>query len=364
MKCMALRSRACDDRLVERVASLCARSQEPLDLLERVARLVRRAIPYDVGAWLLVDPETLLINGVYEEDVPRAAQLRLIALELAADSDPNKFVDLGRAKVPAAALSATTEGDLGRCLRWSEIYEPEGYGDEARVVFRTGEVMWGNACLTRRADAPWFTRREVDVLARLSPHVAHGIRTGLLLHEDWADDAAEGTPGFVVLNADGDVESTSPQALDWLGPVEDGNLDGSIVVHEVAARARALARGQDGGPPAVARARAVTGEWLLLRGTRLEGEGERVAILIEPASRADVTSVLLHLHELTDREREVTRLLLTGMATADIARELWISRETLRGHVKSIFTKLDVGSRPELVARLSHEPRVRSVGAH
>ena len=274
---MATRFRADDDRLVEQVARICARAQEPLALLERVARAVRNHVPYDTAGWLLVDPDTLLINGVYEEDVPREAHLSLMELELGTD-DPNKFVDLGRAREPTAALSATTEGRLDRCTRWRSIYDPMGFGDELRTVFRTGSVMWGHACLTRRADEPWFSRREVDVVARLSPHVAHGIRTGLLLHESWADGHGQ-SPGLVVL---------------------------------------------------------------------------------EPSSRSDVAPVLMHLHELTPREREVTQLLLTGMATADIAQELWITPDTLRGHVKSVFAKLGVCSRPELFARLAHEPRVRS----
>ena len=355
---MASRSRADDDRLVEQVARICARAQEPLALLERVARAVRRHVPYDAAGWLLVDPDTLLINGVYEEDVPREAHLSLMDMELGTD-DPNKFVDLGRAREPAAALSAATEGRLDRCARWSRIYDPMGFGDELRAAFRTGSVMWGHACLTRRADQPWFTRREVDVLARLSAHVAHGIRTGLLLHESWADGREE-APGLVVLDDEGHVESTTPRAVEWLGPADAGRIDASIVLHEVAAQARALSDEGAGGPPAVARARARSGEWLLVRGTRFDGGAGRTAVVLEPASRSDVAPVLMHLHELTPREREVTQLLLTGMATADIAQELWITTDTLRGHVKSICAKLGVCSRPALFARLAHEPRVRS----
>lgn len=355
---MATRFRADDDRLVEQVARICARAQEPLALLERVARAVRNHVPYDAAGWLLVDPDTLLINGVYEEDVPREAHLSLMELELGTD-DPNKFVDLGRAREPTAALSATTEGRLDRCTRWRSIYDPMGFGDELRTVFRTGSVMWGHACLTRRADEPWFSRREVDVVARLSPHVAHGIRTGLLLHESWADGHGQ-SPGLVVLDDEGHVESTTPCAVEWLGPVDDDRLDASIVLHEVAAQARALSDDSTGGPPAVARARARSGEWLLVRGTRLDRDTGRTAVVLEPASRSDVAPVLMHLHELTPREREVTQLLLTGMATADIAQELWITPDTLRGHVKSVFAKLGVCSRPELFARLAHEPRVRS----
>jgi DNA-binding CsgD family transcriptional regulator len=52
----------------------------------------------------------------------------------------------------------------------------------------------------------------------------------------------------------------------------------------------------------------------------------------------------------------VTGLLLGGLATDDIATRLSISRHTLRDHVKAIFTKMGVGSRPELTAQLAHEP--------
>jgi DNA-binding CsgD family transcriptional regulator len=55
--------------------------------------------------------------------------------------------------------------------------------------------------------------------------------------------------------------------------------------------------------------------------------------------------VLLRLHRLTDREREVTQL-LTGSLTHEIAGRLWITPEALRGHVKAVFAKLGVSSRP------------------
>ena len=193
-------SRRRDGRLVDRVARICARGQDPLELLERVAAAVRTHVPYVSAGWLLVDPDTLLITGVYEEGVPREAHLALIQVELTED-DVTKFVDLARSATPAAALSAATHGHLDRSVRWSRIYQPAGFGDELRTVFRTGSVAWGQACLTRAADDPWYTPREVDLLARLSPHVAHGIRAGLLLQE--AESPSQGTsaPRLVVLSA-------------------------------------------------------------------------------------------------------------------------------------------------------------------
>ena len=44
--------------------------------------------------------------------------------------------------------------------------------------------------------------------------------------------------------------------------------------------------------------------------------------------------------------------LLRGLPTADIAQMLFISRHTLSDHMKAIFGKLEVSSRPELTALL------------
>lgn len=357
---MVLRTPAQDARLVEAIARECARAQDPLTLFDRVATLLRRRLPYDSAGWLLVDPDTMLLNAVYEEDVPREAHLALMEIELTRE-DLNKFVDMVRAGVAAASLSAATEGRLGRSARWRTIYEPHGIGDELRAVFCTGGVCWGHVCLTRAAESGWFTHADVDLLARLAPHLAHGIRTGLLLDEGWLDPAQE-APGVVVLDDEGGVVSTSPRALEWLGPVHDDKLERSMVVYEVAAHARASAEGGLDRPPPVARVRAVSGEWLLVRGSRLSGRGQ-TAVLLEPAHRSDVAPLLLHLHELTPRERQVAQHLLTGRSTADIAADLWITPDTLRGHVKSVFAKLGVNSRPELFARLAHEPVVRSARA-
>ena len=54
---------------------------------------------------------------------------------------------------------------------------------------------------------------------------------------------------------------------------------------------------------------------------------------------------------LSDRELDVLRLLDSDLTGPDIARELYVSLNTLRTHTKSIFTKLDVNSRATAVRR-------------
>ena len=54
---------------------------------------------------------------------------------------------------------------------------------------------------------------------------------------------------------------------------------------------------------------------------------------------------------LSDRERDVLRLLPTLLRTPEIAGELFVSINTVKTHIKSIYRKLGVSSRRDAVAR-------------
>jgi DNA-binding NarL/FixJ family response regulator len=58
---------------------------------------------------------------------------------------------------------------------------------------------------------------------------------------------------------------------------------------------------------------------------------------------------------VTRREREVLGLLAAGRRTDEVARDLTLSRETVRGHVKSVLRKLEVRTRAAAVALLVAE---------
>lgn len=71
---------------------------------------------------------------------------------------------------------------------------------------------------------------------------------------------------------------------------------------------------------------------------------------VRPAVQA--VHVIAPLHgSLSDREMEVLSLLSKGYTEGDIARELVISRNTSKAHIKSIYRKLDVHTRKDAVER-------------
>jgi DNA-binding CsgD family transcriptional regulator len=55
---------------------------------------------------------------------------------------------------------------------------------------------------------------------------------------------------------------------------------------------------------------------------------------------------------LSDREREVAELILTGLTYRQIGQRLFISAKTVEHHVARIRQRLDVTSRDELFAQL------------
>jgi DNA-binding NarL/FixJ family response regulator len=52
---------------------------------------------------------------------------------------------------------------------------------------------------------------------------------------------------------------------------------------------------------------------------------------------------------LSERERDVLRAMARGLTNARIADELYITEQTVKNHVSSIFTKLGVSTRVEAV---------------
>jgi two-component system NarL family response regulator len=63
---------------------------------------------------------------------------------------------------------------------------------------------------------------------------------------------------------------------------------------------------------------------------------------------------------LTEREREIVRLIGNGESNKEIARELCITERTVKAHLTGIFRKLGVADRVRLALRIASRPDYRS----
>ena len=84
---------------------------------------------------------------------------------------------------------------------------------------------------------------------------------------------------------------------------------------------------------------------------RAAGDGEATESPLRPALSLALPSA----ESLSERELQVLRLLGSELTGPQIARELFVSNNTLRSHTKHIFTKLDVTNRRAAVRRAREE---------
>jgi DNA-binding CsgD family transcriptional regulator len=87
-----------------------------------------------------------------------------------------------------------------------------------------------------------------------------------------------------------------------------------------------------------------------------EFPGHVATDIVRPLS--PVPEILKRVGHLSTRETVVVRLLSSGKATNEIAKELRIAPSTVSGHLQRIYLKLGVHSRAELRELLRRQPNI------
>ena len=70
-----------------------------------------------------------------------------------------------------------------------------------------------------------------------------------------------------------------------------------------------------------------------------------------------VGSMMVH-EKLTEREKQIASHLASGLRVAGTARELSVAENTVRNHLKHVFSKLDVHSQSELIEFVRRHPSI------
>ncbi|MDQ3932821.1 MAG: LuxR C-terminal-related transcriptional regulator [Actinomycetota bacterium] len=353
------------DRALDRIAGLARRHQDLPTLWQDSSAVINAAVPnYQGPCWFTLDPASLLVTSHFNPYMPELPA-EWAALEYYED-DVNKLADVARSMPGISTLHEATGGDPTTSPSWHRLLALGA--DQEMVVSlrtRTGEV-WGALSIYRETGRPFFDSDDLRFFQTVAPHLAAGARRALLVGQA-LDPEGSDAPGLIVLSEKWEIESTTAGVERWLAEFPDGDWDAGKLpssVLSVAGRALRTAENPDRpGEGAVARVLSRSGTWVVLHGAALVSNVcRRVAVIIEPAPPARISSLLMSAYGLTAREQEVTSLVLQGSSTSQIADELVVSPHTVQQHLKSVFDKTGVRSRRDLVGRVfftHYEPRVR-----
>jgi DNA-binding CsgD family transcriptional regulator len=357
------------EQIRREIIRLCHAGLDSRTLRIEIIKLLRTVIPIDASFFSTTDPATLLFTGAVVDDILMRATPLFIENEFL-QNDVNKLVWMTKSNTSVINLVQATHGELERSQRYREILAPLALGDELRAVLITGGTCWGFVCLHRDQSSLHFTLTEAAYLARLTPHLAEGLRTALLLNSTTGLDMPD-EPGLLLLAEDLSVVAITPAAERWLAEVGEADWPRKqalpYAVSAVVARLQALERYIDAQPDLVPRVRLRTasGHWLVLHASRLSGPRAeaQIAVIFESARPAEVAPLIVEAYDLSKRESEILQSVVRGLSTTEIAEAFHISSNTVQDHLKAIFEKVGVRSRRELVGQLfaqQYQPRIVS----
>jgi DNA-binding CsgD family transcriptional regulator len=215
--------------------------------------------------------------------------------------------------------------------------------------------VWGAVHVARRGSSGPFQQQDADALAAITGAVARGIRASLRFDAARRINGLE-APGLVVLGPGDEVEMITPPARELLASIAASDLpytddDMPAAVLSLAGFVRRAPHAAQGGANVVTV--PAKDSWVTLHASRPGSASDgRVAIVIERASAARSATVHLEAFGATAREREVATLLARGLSRVEIAESLVLSPHTVEDHTKSLYDKVGVASRQELVARV------------
>jgi DNA-binding CsgD family transcriptional regulator len=338
------------DNLVAAVASACRSGLDAEALRAAVLPRLRKAVPIDALWWASADPATLLFTRSYREELPADSGPYFVDNEFL-HKDVNKWTMLARDATGVGTLMQATCGRPAASDRYRDIFAPLGLQDELRAVLRVRDTCWGYLCLHREAQQV-FSPDEARFVQRLAPHLAEGLRMGLLRQACQLDEASGG-PGLVMLAADGTVAGLNDAAGHWLEDL-GGKANGSdlpIEISAVAIRLRHLSPTEPAMPRLQVRTRS--GRWAVLHASWMNAPSERlITVIVQEAAPADVAPLIMAAYGLTERERTISALVCQGMSTRQIASRMHLTADTVQDHLKSVFDRTGVHSRGQLVATI------------
>ena len=350
-------------------ATYLGRAQAASAALDRAAQAAR------VGAMTGDLPHVLLFQAAVEESRGRYATAQALAEEGLALADETGQVSFSCLHRSTLATLAAVRGDAEACERHAARVLDDAL--PRRLGLPAARAGLALAMLDLGAGRYPAALARFGQLAQAPPGFGHpGVPMGAL--GDWieaavrAGDEDQARRQLAVLEALAAAADALPRAVLLCcrallaGPDAGERFEEALALH----------RSTGAPPPYVARTHLLYGEWLRRSRQRSRARDHLRAALDlyerlgarpwadrartelrasgETLRRADAAAG----PRLTPQELRVTRSVLAGQSTKDIAALLFLSPRTVEYHVQKVFTKLGVSSRAALVRAVTDRPEL------
>ncbi len=219
---------------------------------------------------------------------------------------------------------ADSEEALACLPVWRTFYGPGHVRWDRRMLVYDGDVFVAWLSVGRLADRRPFGPEDDGPLARAA---SRARRLAIAHYRESGARLPEGT-GHLIVSATGAVELACGLGAAWL------DAAGRAWIAEATRRV-------DQGD-AIDR---VVGGGIEARPVRLAGDGGcRYLWLVDRVERVRRSPLAL----LSPRLRDVAGIIAAGATVGETARHLGLSPETVRAHLRAVYSRLEVGSRIEL----------------
>ncbi|MCM2674478.1 helix-turn-helix transcriptional regulator [Alkalicoccobacillus plakortidis] len=314
-----------------------------------IRQALKKQISFDASCITTVDPSTLLSTGSLTDTVIETIHDALLKNEYLTN-DLNSHQQLAES-TRSKAVSLQHSQKPNASIRLHTILIPAGFGDELRVALISKSTCWGFISLFRKLSSPYFTKEELKLLSRLASFFAEDLQSKQAQLVKTKDN--DFTPGLLILNKDLQLIYSTGEGEKWLALMREWEgLSESQLPRSFQTLSIQLQK--ENTDHATLITSNLFGGIMQVRAEQLHHlkQDNTIAFHIEKASIENNQFYIQSHYQLSNRELDVILCIKKGLSTKLIADNLFISTYTVQDHLKSIFHKVDVHSRNELLSKI------------
>lgn len=334
---------------------------------------LRKIIAFEAACFTSVDPSTLLSTGAVTDERIESIHHPLFINEFNT-TDFNHFAHLVNSSRKAAGLYEATSAQPEQSQRFRDVLYPAGFSDELRVVLIHQRKCWGFITLFRTSEQGVFEPTDVTLLSTLSQTIARRLceltfsRNRRLSSQEMScyhnkSELVEGikTPlleaGTLILSSNLDILSYDANGQQWLRLLRQWeHINERVLPRPIRAVCSALHTNHfSRGTHDKSKVSLTTsdGQFVTIQASKLNNSAiGQYVVHCSIAHPQHIQRLLCDAYLLSKREKQIVDQVLIGHSTKEIAATLHISTYTVQDHLKSIFNKLNIQSRRELMTLL------------